>query len=536
MADKNFKSLLGKSSGTTFGELAGAYLSGKGKKNNRSRNIMIGTLLFNLKEDKMRSNVMKNLNALEDDKVLDQARLAKQWEEREKLQTEYETVKNKGAYNYYKADAETAFEELHGADEKYNLMGYQNEKINWMKDWSSKKEADLNKRYSGVDTDILTKEEFMSPVNDYYKAKQEDYLNPQNTSLVHKALGKIGFGTDRSETTNNFLNKKGEDTLLTFKNNKEEHMARINTLTSQDLAEINMSNFKYDKSPKITSKDFNTLLDENGMISDNNAEGRRSRKLAFTEWYSGSQSYASAQTAIANAVIGHDTNQTKAVIDEVTREYIAINGESPKLSDLTTLEASNNKDNWDRGLKKAIGTAFGIAQPLSEQRMERASELFELGLNMNLYEESERKEILQDIIDKDLRDATGAIDYNSMRVNIISENLLENLVLLRDKTTPLGMSSQAAINETSFVEKEDKIFLQNKLSIEAYGLLKDKNFDMIEFNKVKSAKDNKGNLKVSAVDEQIIRDLQESIWLSKGTRQANYAADAVISQIKELGL
>ena len=59
---------------------------------------------------------------------------------------------------------------------------------------------------------------------------------------------------------------------------------------------------------------------------------------------------------------------------------------------------------------------------------------------------------------------------------------------------------------------------------------------MIEFNKVKSAKDNKGNLKVSAIDEQIIRELQESIWLSKGTRQANYAADSVVAEIKKLGL
>ena len=219
MADDKFTSLLGKSSGTSFGELAGAYLSGGKKKDNRARNIMLGTLLFNVKENQMRSKVMKNLDSLESEKVLEQARLTKQWGEREKLQTEYEAVKNKGAYNFYKTDAETAFEETHGADEKYNLKAFQSEKINWMKNWSNKKEDDLNKRYSGVDTNILTKEEFMAPVNDYYKAKQQDYLNPQNTSLVHKALGKIGFGTDRSEETGNFLDKKGKDTLYTFNEN-----------------------------------------------------------------------------------------------------------------------------------------------------------------------------------------------------------------------------------------------------------------------------------------------------------------------------
>ena len=138
MADDKFTSLLGKSSGTSFGELAGAYLSGGKKKNNRARNIMLGTLLFNVKENQMRSKVMKNLNALESEKVLEQARLTKQWGEREKLQTEYEAVKNKGAYNFYKTDAETAFEETHGADEKYNLKAFQSEKINWMKNWSNR--------------------------------------------------------------------------------------------------------------------------------------------------------------------------------------------------------------------------------------------------------------------------------------------------------------------------------------------------------------------------------------------------------------
>ncbi len=43
MADDNkkLKSLLGRSSGTSWGELAGAYMSGSGKKDNRARNMLI---------------------------------------------------------------------------------------------------------------------------------------------------------------------------------------------------------------------------------------------------------------------------------------------------------------------------------------------------------------------------------------------------------------------------------------------------------------------------------------------------------------
>lgn len=63
---------------------------------------MLGTLVFNVKENQMRSKVMKNLDSLEREKVLEQARLTKQWEEREKLQTEYEAVKIKVLINFIK--------------------------------------------------------------------------------------------------------------------------------------------------------------------------------------------------------------------------------------------------------------------------------------------------------------------------------------------------------------------------------------------------------------------------------------------------
>ena len=49
MAD-DFKSLLGKSSGTNWGELAGSYFSKNNKKSNRSRNILLASLFMNATE------------------------------------------------------------------------------------------------------------------------------------------------------------------------------------------------------------------------------------------------------------------------------------------------------------------------------------------------------------------------------------------------------------------------------------------------------------------------------------------------------
>ena len=55
MAEKDFTSLLGKSAGTTFGEIAGSYLTSSRKKDKKARNILIASLIFNAKEAQMQS-------------------------------------------------------------------------------------------------------------------------------------------------------------------------------------------------------------------------------------------------------------------------------------------------------------------------------------------------------------------------------------------------------------------------------------------------------------------------------------------------
>ena len=69
MAVKDFTSLLGKkSAGTNFADLATAYFSGNRKQSNRNRNLLLAGFLFNAKESKMQSQVMSQLEDLEDEK------------------------------------------------------------------------------------------------------------------------------------------------------------------------------------------------------------------------------------------------------------------------------------------------------------------------------------------------------------------------------------------------------------------------------------------------------------------------------------
>jgi len=530
--DKDYTSLLGRSSGSSWGDIAGAYLSGGRKKDNRARNVLLATLFFNAKEANMQSKVLKNLEELDREKKFEQARLTKQWEKREELQKEYEGVQEKGAYGYYKTDAETAFEETFGTDPKYQLQAFQPEKIKWMKEWTSKKQDDLNNRYSNIDTDILTKEEFTKPLDDYYTAKKQDYLNPQNVSLVHRALGKIGFGTDRSEETGNFLDKKGKDPVATFKSKKEEHQERINKLTSQDIAEIKIDNYEYDDSVKLTNADFNTLLDETGMFEGTSEKILRGRRLAYSQFTAGNKSYNDALEVIGSSIISFDANQTKNTVSDVKAKYVALKGEEPAVD-------SPEYNTWQRGFKTQLATAFGMSESISTQRENRAIELFDLGLNKGIYKPEDREKILKDIIGQDLLAATGEIDYNQIKSDIIREKTLENLLILQEN--PLNSTraamAQARIKQINFVESDDKQYLNLKLSPQAYQSLRDVNFDMVEWNKTKlTAKDDKGNPIVTGVDESIIRELQTSLWLQDGTSKAFIAGDSIVAQLKQLNL
>ena len=97
MAAKDFTSLLGKkSAGTNFADLATAYFSGNRKQSNRNRNLLLAGFLFNAKESKMQSQVMQNLQDLEDKKVIAAAEAKANYDNQFKLQNKYDDIKSKG--------------------------------------------------------------------------------------------------------------------------------------------------------------------------------------------------------------------------------------------------------------------------------------------------------------------------------------------------------------------------------------------------------------------------------------------------------
>ena len=204
--------------------------------------------------------------------------------------------------------------------------------------------------------------------------------------------------------------------------------------------------------------------------------------------------------------------------------YIALEGPEPE-------KDSSEYAAWQRGFKTQLAGAFGMTESISTQRENRANELFELGLSMGQYKPNERDKILKDIIGQDLLAATGEVDYNQIKADIIREKTLENLLILQESPAESQRAAlaQSRIKQINFVEPDDKRYLKQELSIQTYQSLLDVNFDMVKWNDTYSANTND-------VDTSIIRELQTSLWLQDGTSKAFIAGDAIVAQLKLLNL
>ncbi len=202
MADKDYTSLLGKSSGTSWGELAGAYLTKGKKKDKKARNILIASLIFNAKEAQMQSNALKNLKENDEQKTFQNAGITNKWNAYNKLMEEDESYKANP--NFFRLQAEQQF-----ARDNANFPTG-NKLLQSEIDFKNKEVSDLEKALKNIHiekiktgniTKRLSKEEFYKPFEDYYKGRQEEITSSDNVSLVHKAWDKITNREDKKILT-----------------------------------------------------------------------------------------------------------------------------------------------------------------------------------------------------------------------------------------------------------------------------------------------------------------------------------------------
>lgn len=433
MAD-DVKSLLEKykSPGSTFGELAGAYLSGGRKKSNRARNLLVASLFFNAKENQMRSKVARQLQDLEDEKSIEKARLAAEFKKRSELQTIKEAIDDQGAFNYYQDEASAAFDRKHAGNLKpFELAGSgQDYKNKWMEEWANSKRDMVLKNYdANVDPDMLTIEEFSKNTNDYFKAKTRDILKPENISLVHKMFNKLpGFGSS-PQMVDGKLKTEG-DIVKEYDNKRKAQNARVGkyivtsdaTVMKEAIGKETIASFEIDQAG------LNTLLSES-TLNGTDADSARIRRSVQEDWIKSGKTYSGALRAILSHETAFDFEYNEARMASAKSAYEAIEGPKPvKGKDENDFIFQNRLDNWERGLKAQQRQALGIIN-ISEDAIYKANELFDLAVSNNIVAgtEEEKAKFIQDVIQTDLMKATGRPDPARLRETIIQARQLELL-------------------------------------------------------------------------------------------------------------
>lgn len=198
MSNDSLKSLLNKSKspGTSFGELAGIYLSGGRKKDNRARNILLASLFFNAKEAKMQSEAMKSIESLDESRKLDQLKLDDRLKQREKLLIDEEGYNELGD-SYFFAKAKNNYDTIYGGlggDINSNpiLINKRIDDIKEMRDELKRVHlANMENIERSEEGRILTAGELKNNIDKYYTNKQRIELSPKNISLVHRGFDKV---------------------------------------------------------------------------------------------------------------------------------------------------------------------------------------------------------------------------------------------------------------------------------------------------------------------------------------------------------
>lgn len=239
----DFTSLLKKKSpGTTFGDFAYAYMTSRKKDNKKERRkkygLLFGSALFSAAESRMQSNVMKQLEELKENETLELQNRAYAFEEGLKKQTQYDEVKNRGAYDYYQDQAEKAFYNI--AENRKDRQLYDNEpdflaaKEEWKQNWAEERHNQFLETYDATAPRLKTKVEFNKPINDYFKSRREEITNPRNVSLVHKAFSFLPGAKERDKE----LAAKTQTSKLKYDKALERSTNLVSVIPSLNVQEL----------------------------------------------------------------------------------------------------------------------------------------------------------------------------------------------------------------------------------------------------------------------------------------------------------
>jgi len=372
MAVKDFTSLLGKkSAGTNFGDLAAAYFSGNNKKSNRSRNLLLASFLFNAKESQMQSQVMNQLEDLEDEKTYKLANAKANYNKQLKLQNQYDEIQNKGISEYYDADAEIEFNkwvENNGLNSSYydgsNISGTKQKRE--FKDKFANAQHEEFKKVYGEDTPRLgSEEEYTKEALEYIKAKRREITSPQNISLVHRGLNKLSGGRIGGGYQEKLLEKtkkeQGEyDQQVLDAEIFNNPIARLNVVGMDAKAKAELTSPIQQKNIIIERGQIDDVLESQYGVSPDSAYGK-ALKQQFQSLPRNERTVNAFETEVASSITNRFIKEHEFTVKEITNKYAQLRDtDQYKTMDETEFNALRDKE-----IRETIGVP-NVAQDIKD--------------------------------------------------------------------------------------------------------------------------------------------------------------------------
>tara|TARA_R100001443_G_scaffold15954_3_gene25772 strand:- start:2038 stop:3699 length:1662 start_codon:yes stop_codon:yes gene_type:complete len=369
MADDNFKSLLSPQS-SWYDIAKGAFNRDK-KFQKRKRKAQVGLFFMDIWENNKKNKVLKNLQALEDEKVLKHAGLQADFDKSIKLIESNDAINasSNKQYTYYDDLAENWFNENYGS-----IDGFSEEDL-YSQDFINKK-RELKRNYidgtlyqrhldemKGVPTItvgegedarevfVRTKEAYFKPYDDYYKAKQKYYTQPKNLSVIHQALSFIpGLGGDEITL---------KEDINSTKELADKRIARRKDLFTDNEAQttlaINIEDLRAESQNfTIDIESAYEILDDAGV--DKNLQDNLLRDARGLSKDGNVYTVGNVNTVLTSYLDEPVSYQLTAIQEDNKDKVVAIMGPRPEVADVNnpTDEEVAAQSQYDRDFKYRI--------------------------------------------------------------------------------------------------------------------------------------------------------------------------------------
>lgn len=350
MADDLASLLKKKSPGTTFGDMAYAYMTGRkkdDKKERRTKNILLGLgAIFSAKESRMQSDVMEAVNTLKESQAVEIAKAEANFQKKLKIEALQDRINKEGAISVFDTEAESWFNNPNNQAEDFDPLDYEdrNSPMYTVKRKAKNKHINEvllprhNAKYGVLDPSISTREEFIKPIQDKFKSQIREASSSDKLSLMHKGLSAIGLGGGRNQE---HIREGERAKRIIAKNNTKRTVEGIGYIFDDDFDD------NYIKSHYLDTKEDGT--EQKYIITEKELE--RGNKYSLNE-FKRSEEYNTLQTAGAKKAAIQMFNDK--MIKEKGNQYNGLLNDEHMLDIINTAKVTdilNNRTTIFEGLK-----------------------------------------------------------------------------------------------------------------------------------------------------------------------------------------